>query len=82
MGIQSGFRGTAVHDFWGMYLKYSCSHAFCNAHFLRELRGITENFGRQWSEAFDELLNEIKAAVDVEKGEERDLLAPEGVLSF
>ena len=82
MGILPKFHGTTVHDFWGTYLKYSCSHAFCNAHLLRELRGITENFGHQWSEALDDLLNEIKAAVDVEKGEERDLLAPERVAAF
>ena len=59
MGILPEFHGTVVHDFWSTYFKYSCSHAICNAHLLRELRGITENFRHQWSEALDDLLNEM-----------------------
>ena len=40
------------------------------------------NFEHQWSEALDNLLNEIKATGDVEKGEEQDLLAPKRVTAF
>ncbi len=82
MGILPEFHGTVVHDFWSTYFKYSCSHAICNAHLLRELRGITENFRHQWSEALDDLLNEIKIAVDVEKEKRRGLLTPEAIAAF
>jgi transposase len=81
MGILPEFQGTAVHDFWAPYFGYACSHATCNAHLLRELRGITENFGHHWSGALGNLLSEIKAAVDAAKGEGR-VLTPEKIAAF
>jgi len=81
MGILPAFQGTAVHDLWAPYLGYACSHAVCNAHLLRELRGITENFGHQWSGALGNLLSEIKAAVDAAKEEGR-VLTPEKNTAF
>src|SRR5659263_667577 len=44
MGILPGFIGTAVHDFWKPYFKYSCNHSLCNTHLTRELTGIEENY--------------------------------------
>ena len=64
MGILPGFQGTMVHDFWTPYFGYSSDHAICNAHLLRELQGISENFGHRWSEALRALLIEMKIAVD------------------
>ena len=81
MGILPEFQGTAVHDFWAPYFGYACSHAICNAHLLRELRGITENFGHQWSGALGNLLIEIKTTVDIAKQEGR-VLTPEMIAAF
>ena len=81
MGILPAFQGTAVHDFWAPYFGYACSHAICNAHLLRELRGITENFGHHWSGTLGNLLIEIKAAVDAAKQEGRSL-TPEKIAAF
>jgi transposase len=38
------YRGISVHDCWGSYFGFSeMKHAICNAHILRELKGIIEN---------------------------------------
>jgi len=81
MGILPAFQGTMIHDFWAPYFRYSSDHAICNAHLLRELRGISENYNHRWSEALSNLLIEIKAAVDVAK-EEETILAPERIAAF
>lgn len=36
-GIIPTFQGTLVHDGWDSYRGFSCKHALCNAHHLREL---------------------------------------------
>ena len=65
IGILPVFEGTAIHDFWKSYYKYlGCKHALCNAHILRELTGITENFNQIWSEHMKALLVEIKRSVE------------------
>ncbi len=47
-GILPYFQGVAIHDFYKTYLKYRCSHAFCNAHILRELIAISETSKNTW----------------------------------
>lgn len=67
MGILPLFKGTLVHDFWKPYFRYGCGHALCNAHLVRELRGVSENTGQEWSERMDLLLHEIKEKVDASR---------------
>jgi len=67
IGILPQFNGLSVHDFWKPYLTYSCNHALCNAHHIRELTGILESTGQQWPEAMIELLLEINDAVESRK---------------
>jgi transposase len=64
LGVLPFYKGTMVHDFWKPYFRYDCRHALCNAHLVRELRGITETYGHTWSKQLDGLLHEIKDAVD------------------
>ena len=58
------FRGTIVHDFWAPYLRYPCCHTLCNAHIIRELKDISENYGQRWSEQLHDLIYEIKNEVE------------------
>jgi len=65
-GILSKFRGTAVHDHWKPYLNFAqCQHAFCNAHHLRELQFVVEQYQQAWATEMAQLLQNIQAEVEV-----------------
>ncbi len=60
MNIISEYKGVAVHDFWESYLGYSCSHALCNTHHLRDLTFCEEQEKNQWAADMKTLLLEMK----------------------
>jgi transposase len=63
MGILPGFQGVAIHDFWSSYLGYSCAHALCNAHLLRELTFVWEECRQKWAQGLIEALLRWKETV-------------------
>jgi transposase len=73
IGILSHFNGIAMHDALANYLSYTCEHALCNAHHLRELTYLEEEQQLKWAARMKELLIEIKRAVEVaqDKGKSR-----------
>jgi transposase len=76
IGILPAFRGRAVHDHWPSYLKFeACQHAFCNAHHLRELQFITDQYHQAWASDLQRLLLDIKAEVEAAPPDRR-WLAP------
>jgi transposase len=65
IGILPEFKGTAIHDSWRSYNKYTnCNHSLCCAHILRELNGITELEKQSWAKNMKQLLLDIKSEVD------------------
>ncbi|GGR34523.1 IS66 family transposase [Deinococcus ruber] len=49
MGVLPEYRGVLMHDAWHTYLSLPMDHALCNAHLLRELRGLHEFFQQDWA---------------------------------
>lgn len=64
MEILPHFEGKAIHDGWKSYQDYKCEHFLCNAHHLRELIFIWEQYHQAWAIQMLILLGSIKQAVD------------------
>jgi transposase len=72
IGILPQRKGQVVHDGYSSYDKYpDVEHVRCNAHHLRELIFIEEQYEQEWAEKMSELLVEIKRAVEEAKKQEQ-----------
>jgi len=60
IGILPQFNGVSVHDGWASYFQFDCDHALCNAHHLRELRFIEEQYQQVWASDMAQLLRDAK----------------------
>lgn len=74
IGILPKFLGIAVHDCWKSYLHYTCEHAWCNVHLLRELQFLIEETHQEWAKKMSDLLHSIKKAVDDAKSRHESAL--------
>jgi transposase len=82
VGILSQFKGRAVHDHWRSYFTFKqCQHALCNAHHLRELQFVVDQYEQEWAQEMMHLLLDIKAEVDAAPPEQLSLL-PERLTHF
>lgn len=82
VGILPKFKGTAVHDHWKAYFSYTeCSHSLCNAHHLRELEFVFEQYEQPWAKEMIELLCQIKDQVEQTKPQAMQL-DPQQLLEF
>ena len=82
IGIFPVFKGTAMHDSYRSYFQYEAVHnALCNAHHLRDLVFIQEQYHQTWGEEMQTLLLEIKDAVAATQPE-RDTLLPAQIVDF
>jgi transposase len=82
MGILPAFQGRAVHDHWPSYFTFDhCQHALCNAHHLRELQFVGDQYQQSWAEEMSQLLLDIKAEVEATPWEQMSL-APERLTHF
>lgn len=80
-GILPTFKGIAVHDCWSPYFKYTCNHALCNSHNLRELIFVHEQENALWADDMIKCLLEIKTNVEEEKTK-ADCLDTETIKTF
>jgi transposase len=65
VGILPQRQGPSVHDDYSSYFQYpEVEHALCNAHHLRELAFVHEQYEQEWAESLIKLLLEAKEAVE------------------
>lgn len=64
-GVLPNCHGWAVHDGFKPYFGFTTvRHGLCNAHHLRELQFLVEQYGVQWAEAMQKLLLRMKQRCD------------------
>jgi transposase len=82
MGILPAFQGRAIHDHWKPYFTFEqCQHALCNAHHLRELQFVVDQYQQSWAQEMIDVLLTIKAEVEAAPLEQMSL-APERLTHF
>jgi transposase len=65
IGILPQREGKAIHDGYRSYFQFpGVAHGLCNAHHLRELLFVQEQYGQTWAESMAQLLIEIKDTVE------------------
>ncbi len=74
IGILADFHGVSVHDGWRSYWRYACEHGLCNVHHLRELIFLHEQLHQAWAGQMQELLLDMKAAVEQARADGRQRL--------
>ena len=64
IGILPKATGRIIHDFWESYARYDhLTHAYCNAHIVRELRSVYEDYHQAWAQKLVDLLFHIKEKI-------------------
>lgn len=82
IGIFPGFKGKAMHDNYCSYFQYeTVSHVLCNAHHLRDLIFLHEQYQQTWAVEMIKLLLDIKVAVAASPPDQQSLL-PRQLLDF
>ena len=75
MDLLPDFKGVAVHDGWASYQSYPSEHALCNAHHMRELTFLAEQYAQDWAKEFKQLLLTLKEEVDEAKAKGQTALS-------
>ena len=83
MGILPKRTGWSIHDFWKPYLKYQqARHGLCNAHLIRELIFLVEQYQQSWAGELLDLLLGIKQAVETAQQNNWSVLSTEQLIAF
>jgi len=82
IGIFPVFKGKAMHDNYRAYFQYEeVLNALCNAHHLRDLIFVRDQYQQNWAAKMIDLLLEIKTAVE-EAPPEQHCLSPSQLADF
>ena len=73
--VLTEFSGNLIHDFWGAYDTFACTHSRCNAHLLRELTACVED-GHLWAENCITTLLATKQAADQARANSEKFIDP------
>ncbi len=82
IGILPNYTGISIHDSFGSYFLYSCQHALCNVHLLRELTYLAEDLGLWWAAKLKALLLEMKEATAQTRARGKHWLHPLEVVDW
>ena len=83
MGIFPYREGIAIHDGYSSYYQFpDVEHGLCNAHHLRELLFVHEQYEQDWADGLSELLVEIKEAREVAQQQGRQALSQVQIVDF
>jgi transposase len=81
IGLLPAFSGRVMHDGWASYFQFdNCDHALCNAHHLRELTFVCEQYHQPWAQELFTLLLDMKA--EVAQTREAMALPPERIAYY
>jgi len=82
IGIFPVFKGKAMHDGYRSYFQYgNVINALCNAHHLRDLIFVRDQYQQTWAAEMIDLLLEIKTAVE-EAPPEQQCLPPNQLTDY
>ncbi len=83
IGILPRRKGKAIHDGYNSYFQFpGVEHGLCNAHHLRELLFIREQYEQDWAEGLARLLVEIKDVVELTQQQGQPALSPAQLADF
>jgi transposase len=83
IGILPQRKGKVVHDGYSSYTQYpDAEHVLCNAHHLRELVFVDEQYEQAWADGMITLLVEIKEAVEEAKKQGQIALSDQQQAAF
>ena len=83
IGILPQRKGKVVHDGYKSYTQYpDAEHGLCNAHHLRELVFVDEQYEQPWAGQMIELLVKIKEAVEGAKKQNQIALTDQQQVDF
>ena len=69
-------------NYWSSYLTFEkCQHAFCNAHHLRELKFVVEQYHQAWAQEMAQLLLAIKTEAEAATPDQTSV-TPERIFHF
>jgi transposase len=83
IGIFPQREGKAIHDGYNSYYQFpGVEHGLCNAHHLRELLFVHEQYEQDWADDLSKLLVEIKEACELAEQRGRQALSQTQIVDF